>query len=363
MTPAAVPLDARSVVDFLLERGQLEPGDVLDRSLTVAEVSRRNACFAVRRGDRPGLFVKQPAADEPLALASVRREAAVARSLASDPRFGPVAALTPRLRMFDAAACVLVVDLIGDAKELAVRVRRDGELAPPLARAVGETVGALHRSGPRVLDGEPGRCEAWILTLPLLADEQLPHGCDGVADLRDAAREDPALAGGLEELRAAWTTAAFVHGDLKWENVMLGEAAGAPRVHLVDWEMGGFGDPAWDVGGLLHAYLRTWVFGMPCEPGDPAPDAADALAPARASAAALWAGYRAAAAPEPAGDFLVRSMRFAGARLLQTAFEHAVGTSALSHHAVLLAQLAANVVADPEAALATLLELEPDAAG
>jgi hypothetical protein len=355
-----VPLDPRSVVDFLLERGALEPEDVLDGPLTVTEVHRRNACFAVSRGDARGLFVKQPRTEDPMSLATLHAEAVMAGAAADDERFAPVAAVSPALRLYDPARRVLAVDLLGDSEDLGALSRREGGVPPAIARALGAAVGALHRDvPPGAREAGPGERQAWILSLGDLSDEHLPPGRPALRELRDAAREDPSLSVALEALRDGWRPDALLHGDLKWENVMVAGEGDAVRVHLVDWEMSGFGDPAWDVGGLMHAYLRDWVSGQAPEAlAGGTPDTA-ALAAAAPSVAALWEAYRDVAAPAP--GFLERAVRSAGARLLQTAFEATHGTVTMTGHGVGLAQLAANVMGRPHDAASVLFGLSTDA--
>jgi tRNA A-37 threonylcarbamoyl transferase component Bud32 len=367
-----LPLDPRSVVDFLLERGAIAPEDVLDRSLSVRPLRRRNACFAVRRDGAGGLFVKQARTGDPLNRVSLDVEWRVARAAAEGARLAPVAAVSPALRLYDEHRRILVFELLEEAEELNTVARREGGLAPDLARALGSCVGVLHRDAP--LDAGDSGAEpnvTWILKLGGLDDWQLPRG-RGIADLRDAVREDAAFAAGLAELRATWRTDAFLHGDLKWENVMVRGRGADARVHLVDWEMAAIGDAAWDLGGLLHAYVRHWVLNLPREAyggadgpaGAPRPSRADeaALKAMAPSAAALWDGYRSAARPQAPAETLLRAVRFAGARLLQTAIEDASGGRGLHTRAVAFAQLAANVVAAPREAAAALLGLSPDAA-
>lgn len=357
-----MPLDARSVVDLLLEHGAIEPGDVLDRELTVTDLSRRNANFAVRRRGAPGLFVKQAGSDDPLNAITLDVEASVARAAGSDPAFAHIAALAPPLRLFDPERRVLVVGLVEGAEDLQRRSLRDGGVAPEIARAVGEAVGALHAAVPvSAQAGAPGPSQAWILSLPLMDDGQLPSGRPGLVALRDVAREDRDLEQGLRELRESWRTDAFLHGDLKWENVLVVDDAEGVRVQLVDWEIAGFGDAAWDAGGLLHSFLRDWVAALPPDAlaAGAATDAAflEAMAP---SIDALWRGYCSAASPPDPDALLERAVRCAGARLLQTAFESVSESVGLTGHTVGLAQLAANVVARPRAAAAALFGLGAD---
>jgi hypothetical protein len=51
-------------------------------------------------------------------------------------------------------------------------------------------------------------------------------------------------------------------------------------------------------------------------------------------------------------------VRGAAARLVQTAYEHAFGVLSLSNESVLMLQLAANVLSDPEAAAEHLFGLD-----
>jgi aminoglycoside phosphotransferase (APT) family kinase protein len=356
-----VPLDSRTVVDYLLERGAIDPGDVLDRSLTVVDRSRRNTCFAVSRDDRPGLFVKQPRLDDPHESPGLLRDATLA---AAGESSAVLALLAPQLRFYDPRNRVLVVELLAGAEELSAHALRAGGVAPAIAGALGRAVGRLHAAVPADVAGaQTGRATASILWFGQTPDERLPRQTPAIAALRDAARHDPDLSRGLAELREEWRSDAFVHGDLKWENVMVTPEP-EPVVHLVDWETSGAGDAAWDVGGLLHAYLRMWVTSLPRDalrPDAAAPAGGEAIAAAAPSIRALWSGYRAAAEPGRPGPFLLRAVRYAGARMLQTAYESAAYARGLSPQAVAFAQLAANVMARPAQAARALFSLPGDA--
>ena len=57
-----------------------------------------------------------------------------------------------------------------------------------------------------------------------------------------------------------------MHGDVKWDNCVVYPArpatAASLRLKIVDWELSDIGDPRWDVGALLQAYIAFWVFSM-----------------------------------------------------------------------------------------------------
>ena len=126
---------------------------------------------------------------------------------------------------------------------------------------------------------------------------------------------------------------------------------------LVDWELAGRGDPAFDVGSVLAEYLRVWVGSIPIvEPVDPGRLVARArhpLASMRPAIHAFWSAYRSA---HPVA--LRRVVELGAVRLLQTAVERAQGLSFPSAHVVTLVQLADNMLRRPDDAAAALLGLQ-----
>jgi thiamine kinase-like enzyme len=165
----------------------------------------------------------------------------------------------------------------------------------------------------------------------------------------------------LRELREAVSADALVHGDLRWENCMLVAAPGArrrTRVLLVDWELGGLGPAAFDIGTALAEYLIAWVASIPMpDPHDPsrfAEHAGHPLAQMQPAVHALWRTYCSARTRPPA---LARVVDLAAVRLLQAALERARQADELPAHAVVLAQVAAHLLRDPEGTALALLGL------
>jgi aminoglycoside phosphotransferase (APT) family kinase protein len=165
------------------------------------------------------------------------------------------------------------------------------------------------------------------------------------------------LAERLEHLRKGWKAETLIHSDIKSDNVLvIPEAASPPAldVRIVDWETAQIGDPAWDLAGMLQDFMMFWVFSIPVSPGlTPAEMAARARYPLgdiRPAIGAAWRGYVAAAGvPAPARrELLLRATGFSAARLIQSAFELSQMGPALSPQAVLLLQISANILNDPE---------------
>jgi hypothetical protein len=123
----------------------------------------------------------------------------------------------------------------------------------------------------------------------------------------------------------------------------------------VDWELVQLGDPAWDLAGLLQDFILLWVTSMTVTPGATtemlAASARLPLAELQRAIRAFWKSYRAAAdlPPEGAARLITRAVAFSAARLIQSAYEMGAVTPALAPASVLLLQVSANLLRDPEA--------------
>ena len=127
----------------------------------------------------------------------------------------------------------------------------------------------------------------------------------------------------------------------------------------MDWELVQYGDPAWDLAGALQDFVAFWVNTLPVEPSTTEADLDRLISRApypwtviQAALRALWQGYRGAAGLDAASAsaLLLRAVQFSSARLIQTTMEMTQERSTLPSQAVLLLQVAANLLEDPTSA-------------
>jgi aminoglycoside phosphotransferase (APT) family kinase protein len=180
----------------------------------------------------------------------------------------------------------------------------------------------------------------------------------------------PAAEAALDALAREWRGDALVHGDMKWDNCVARGGDGGdvpPELHVVDWELSGVGDSAWDVGSALHSYLCCWLLGLPLGAAASAGALLAAneypVAAMHPAVRAFWRAYRDGRGLHGAhaAHFLRRSVLFAGARTVQTTWEYARTFTADTRYTHLLLQLAVNVLTRPEQAARVLLGLGGDA--
>ena len=73
----------------------------------------------------------------------------------------------------------------------------------------------------------------------------------------------------LDALGAEWRFDSLIHGDMKWDNVLVFPAPAGLDFRIVDWEMADCGDAGWDVGAVLQSFFSTWIMSMPIGSGLP----------------------------------------------------------------------------------------------
>jgi Ser/Thr protein kinase RdoA (MazF antagonist) len=330
-------LEQSDIAHYLLSLGVVKPREVIDEGFAVVDASRRNCVYLATTRSGPTFVVKQAT---PRNASALSHEATVLRVLAEAPGVAPH---VPAVVHEDDGLVVLRTPPGG----------RDwadhrGRFPSIPARLLGRILAALHRLP---ADIPPGAGPMWGLLLPEPPHELVLDLSTGAQDLVARIQASDSVCSRLEELRASSSSAALVHGDLRWENCLALPAPGGrrrTRVLLVDWELADRADPAFDVGSVLAEYLRVWVGSVPIvERAEPARLRTFARHPLQAvepAMQAFWSSYRSASRRPPA---LGRVMELTAVRLLEIAIERAQGLTARSSNVDGLLDVAASILRRP----------------
>ena len=374
-------LDSGRVIEFLRERGLVDHSTAAGLDWRVRVVARRNRNLRVEGPGGGGFLLKQlhvpPGPGDP----GLSHEAAFHRFCQEEPAVAGLSAFIPRLLHHEAGGDHLVFGLVPGAVPLGSSARTFE--AAGWSVALGRALATLHttfrRLGP---ERDPRlswleRGTPWVMRAHQPSPEILGDLSPAGTRVLQILQADDRLCRTLEGLRVLWRAETVVHGDVKFDNVLVpsppetGEvgveanADAEPRVWLVDWEMVQLGDPAWDLAGALHQFLVYWTRSMPLssgvEAGQMIARARLPLAGLRPSIHALWHGYRRASRLDPgeADDLLDRALTFSGAWLIHSACEFSSGAERLSPMSVILLQLGANVLKDPGLARVHLYGIPP----
>jgi Ser/Thr protein kinase RdoA (MazF antagonist) len=356
-------LNIANLAHFLIGRALLSRESVVAGDLVIFDSSRRNRNFKVIRDGGPGLFIKQMRDAQPDAMMTLRREAACYERARDDPA---LSRLMQRLIAYDPARHLLIVELLPDAESLADRYARERTLPVEIGRTLGEALGVYHARASIVEDEE----------IRSLFPRQIPvvlrwqsggHAAlsqqGGVGqEISSIVRQHAELENLLDAIGSEWRFDSLIHGDMKWDNVLVFPAPSAGLdFRIVDWEMADLGDADWDVGAILQSFLAVWIQSMPIASGLP-PEryvamAAEPIELMQPVLQAFWQAYvttRGFAEAER-GRALERSMRFAAARMVWAAFEQRVHASRLDPSGLALLQVSLNILKNPAQAARDLV--------
>jgi len=354
-----------NLAHYLMQSGLLTTASVVDGDFLVTECSRRNRNFKVQRREGAGLFVKQVRSWGPQATASLRCEATCYWLAATHPDAAGLQPIVPAYRHYDTARHVLVTALLPSAETVADYHRRMAAFPPELGAALGRALGTYHRTGAAALQAATDsavfpRQPPWVLSLHR-QPPQLAGAISGAnAGLVQILQQFPEFPENLDRLGATWEMASLIHGDMKWDNCLVNGDAGSIRI--VDWELADIGDPLWDAGAVLQSYVSFWIFSLPAGQGADAEQVARAaqypLEHMQAAIRAFWIAYRESrGAAKDDAALLERTIRYAAARMVLTAYETMQFSAQLSPHARYLLQVSQNMLTRPREAARDLLSL------
>ncbi len=363
-------LTDHTVVDYLVGRRLLTRAALVADQIHVRSNTTRHTNYVVRREYKGGFFIKQVKSWNPAAREMLAREAAWYRVVAALDEAAGVRALMPRFSLWDPDRAILVLDLIDNAQRLDTAPRADGVNSVAAAAQLARMLVALHAHNPRAWPLAAHRFRLPYrfpnaLTLDQRSPADAASASGGERMLLVLLHQHPAFTAELTALRSEWKQECVVHGDLRWANCLILDAAaagGEPKLRLIDWELVDCGARAWDTGGVLQCWLSSWIGSMPdtdAPPSELVRAASWSLAEMRPAIAAFWSAYLRAARvhKNAARGLLLRSVKYAAARLLQTTLEEMHDRPMLTNRGLCGMQLGLNILNDPARAITDLLGL------
>jgi hypothetical protein len=377
------PISPEEAVRLLLRAGLLSSRDIVVSDVRVEPIAARNRSLRVRNPAGRSLFLKQAEPADPSAAATLAREAAFYHAVSSPTITDAVRDHTPALVSWEVDRALLILELVPDACNAHELDDADGATQFPrigalLGAALAHIHGIARASVTDTADAAVASAVAleevpppWILDVCRPDPSMLRDVSPAQLEVTRQAQTGEGVEDALAALRERWSPACLMHGDLKWGNVLV--RARAPRfdperVWIVDWEYGGWGDPTWDLGSALHAFVADCIHAAVAD-GEATPAQVRSvfehgLGRAREQMRAMWESYgdqraRAGAGSAPAAvdAVLDAAVRAAGARLLQSAWEWCHGQWQPPRDAVLALQLSLNLLRAPLPATARFLGL------
>lgn len=361
-------LTQREAVAFLLHRKLVGPADIVAGTLSVTDISRRHLGYKVSRSSASGFVLKQGLGFEK--TKAIEREAAMYRLLGK--KSTALSPYLPRFVDYDADRHVLVLELVGQGQNLRDYHAQRGHFSVTLAREAGNALAALHsledagpddaRTAPQT--GQSSSQFPWVLNLHRPRFKFVQECSNANLQLIRTIQQFPEFGDLLDMQRKDWRMQTLIHNDMRWDNcIVFGKSPSGRtnRLKMIDWEIAGLGDPYWDIGSVFNDYLSFWLLSIPVT-GEMPPDhflklARHPLEKMHPAFNAFWDSYVRQTGMDAthADQSLLRSVRYAGVRLLQTAFEQMQSSTRLTGNMYCILQLSLNILQRPLEATVQLL--------
>jgi hypothetical protein len=360
-------LRTQEIVRYLISRKLTTLHEVVSGDLIIIDASRRNRNLKVIRQFGRSYFVKL--ALEPGADKSVAREAALYRF------FGTVAAgkklqtYLPKFCCDYPQAHLLVLELRPEARNLTEHYSKARRCSQAIAAKMGMALASLHRlsdagdTNTFVRRQFPG-ARPWIFTLCEPFTVGLSRASAANMKLIRVVQQFTGFREPIERLGREWSNDRLIHFDIRADNWLVAGSSTSgrlTRLNLVDWELAGMGDACWDIGSVFADYLIRWLLSIPMINGPTERFLELAGFPLTKIQRALrifWETYVSRMSLGTDADrWLLRSVEYAGIRLLQRSYEQMQMSVDLTSNVICTLQVSQHMLLRPGEAAAQLLAL------
>lgn len=265
---------------LVIGRGLVSAADIHRVGIRARDLSQSNSVVLVECGDGRGYVVKDMRRRREETQGSPAIELAIYRAVhqavqrTADERQAEereaLRELVPRFLHFDDERQVMILEGLLTARRLDQSDGGRRALDPEVAGWLGRALGQWHREAV-ALGSEIEVADPWMLDIDGAKRLPILDSDEGLREIVEKIMADEATAKIPAQVRRAWRSETVIHGDVRFANVLVNTSP--PAVRFIDWETGGLGDPAWDVGAAVQEYLSVAVSsghrtaaGSPAEP-------------------------------------------------------------------------------------------------
>jgi hypothetical protein len=352
-----VYLTSQSLASWLIQRGLLDPAAIVRGEFAVEELEFHNRGFRVFRPTGKPLYVKQLREFDRPNVLCLEREAAFGAAAAQAESLDLLKSRIPTFLDYDARHHAVTVELLPETENLHESMERIVAIPESVSRGLGQFIGAfgspecddlLSKISVDLCPGKP----PWILSFHV--DQGAGFLSSGNRQFLNVLQRDEMLTSSLDELRSNWQATSLMHGDLKWNNVLIRETDSAPDWYVIDWEMVDRGDLRWDLGTMIQCWWYFWILSTPPDELTTLDELLtrrrSAFDETRASLDALWTGYLTTAGLSDSEVAAAQQViaRFAAARMLQTVYELLRFEETISLSAQVMIEMSRRILQAPE---------------
>ncbi|MFI5219551.1 MAG: phosphotransferase family protein [Bacteroidia bacterium] len=342
-------LNEFALCHFLFENGYLNRNQFVHGKVRLVRQFSRNRNFKVLISEGKNLLIKQPKLSFYLRKPDLKREADLYWLTFNDKDFSRLKNHIPQFYHYDRNIQALITELIEPAISLHEYHVSLNEYPASIAVKQAEILAALHsielnkiehKKSASLFSMKPCwlfniESDGWWAGVNTEANRQLMELVKSQIDFMNSIRS----------AKEKWKLKCLVHNDIRWSNFLIRNLTDeAKEIRLIDWELSDFGDPCWDLAGILQSYFSYWVLQHEADPFQ--------LLKMKPAIAAFISAYTdlMKLTEEKSDNMFHLSMEFTGLRLVQSCIEHVNFHNVLDRKTIQLLQFSLNILKDPKQA-------------
>lgn len=352
-------LTRKNISHYLMNKGFIDPSDIISGNYIVTQSQSRNAIFRVQQATS-GLFVKQLINQDIQNSYLMQKDATSHYLIHQSKLYHKTATHIPKYYGYDPNHQILVTEYFSNTKNIHEIVYQEKKISMSHAKAMADILATFHFDIQEELPKNTSlqffnQLLPWILNIGNITSQD-KTGTKNVVIKK--IYEHKKLVKKIERVAEKWERTSLIHGDIKWMNFIVCQEDNEEVVKLIDWEIADIGDPLWDVAGVFQSYLSAWVlsFNNTISVKHEQIDEASFLSieTIKPVLKHFWESYVSAVKipNELLQKQLIKTLEYAAIRMIQTAFENNFSTPQLQPNSIRILQFCDHLLERPEQILA-----------
>ncbi|WP_394995402.1 phosphotransferase family protein [Emticicia sp.] len=261
-------LTIENICQYLLESKLIDLKSIIEGDLLVRDVSSRNTNFLVNQFHENGLkiLIKQPDITDEDYVKSMEVEAEIYRIIYTDSNFENIRQFLPHFKLYDAQNHILIIEQLTGVCRIFDYLYHGLNLPDEnIISHFANGLAALHNlSIEKVTQYKLQKAYPWFLNIGHKSYQKnikknFPNVFLQLSDIL----ENQEWMKSISKTQRHWQLTNFIHLDCRFTNWMIPfrhKATDNSPIWLIDWEMAGKGDAAWDITFLLGDWINFGIY-------------------------------------------------------------------------------------------------------
>ena len=261
-------LTIENICQYLLENKLIDLKSIIDGDLLIRDASSRNTNFLVNQFEENGLkvLIKQPDINDEDYVLSMEVEAKIYEIISTDIIFEQIRPYLPQLKLYDAQNHILIMEQLTGVCRIFDYLYHGLNLPDEnIIRHFAQSLSALHNvSVEKIASYNIQKAYPWFLNIGQKSYRKRikQNHAEVYLQLSDIL-ENEKLMRVFAKAKKHWQQTNIIHLDNRFTNWMIPfrhQPTSNSPIWLIDWEMAGTGDAAWDIAFLIGDWINLGIY-------------------------------------------------------------------------------------------------------